>query len=263
MIEQAGNTENTKENNGRENTAAKYEKTAQAMEELLQTVASLRAPDGCPWDRAQTHESLKPYVIEEAYEVNQGVTDLTNTGDPSNLIEELGDLLFQVMLQAQVGEDQGEFTIDDVIDGITRKMIHRHPHVFGGKDYDSYDQQQADWEKLKSEEEGHVSQDEAAYEELRKVPAAFPALIRGQKIAKKSGRRGLVSMEEEDIFRDMLTGLVSLESAALSEACEEDLHRELGNLLFAICRFMALHRLSGEHALCETLNKYVDDQKPE
>jgi len=231
------------------------------FEELKAITAALRAEDGCPWDRAQTHESLKPYVIEEAYEVNQAVTDLTRTGDPSNLIEELGDLLFQVTLQAQVAEDQGEFTIDDVIDRIARKMIHRHPHVFGGENYESMDHQQADWERLKSEEEGHVSQAESAGEELRKVPTAFPSLIRGQKIAKKAGRRQLLSLDEEDVFRDMLTGLVSLEAAALAGEDEEDLHRELGHFLFAICRFLALHRLSGEHALTEALNQYVEGQE--
>ena len=231
------------------------------FEELKAITAALRAEDGCPWDRAQTHESLKPYVIEEAYEVNQAVTDLTRTGDSSNLIEELGDLLFQVLLQAQVAEDQGEFTIDDIIDRIARKMIHRHPHVFGGKDYDSMDHQQADWERLKSEEEGHVSQSENASEELGRVPAAFPSLIRGQKIAKKAGRRELLSLDEEDVFRDMLTGLISLEASALAGEDDQALHTELGRFLFAICRFLALHRLSGEHALTEELNRFVANQE--
>jgi len=233
------------------------------FEELKAVVAALRGEDGCPWDKSQTHESLKPYVIEEAYEVNQAVSDLTRTNDSANLIEELGDLLFQVMLQAQVAEDYGEFTIDDVIDGITRKMIHRHPHVFGGKSYESTDQQQADWERLKSEENGHVSEDGSVREEFDKVPAAFPALIRGQKIAKKAGRRNLISMEEEEIFRDILTHLIALEAAALKEADEGDLHKELGRLLFAICRFTALHRLSGEHALTETINHFIDEMKGE
>lgn len=131
MIEQAGNTENTKENNGRENTAAKYEKTAQAMEELLQTVASLRAPDGCPWDRAQTHESLKAACVEEAAEVVSGINILSKTGRSESLIEELGDLLLQVVMHAQIAEEEGLFTMEDVIRGINIKMIRRHPHIFG------------------------------------------------------------------------------------------------------------------------------------
>ena len=97
------------------------------FEELHAVVAALRGENGCPWDRAQTHESMKGNTIEEAYEVNQAVSDLTATGNPANLCEELGDLLLQVMLHSQIAEESGEFTLEDVIDGITRKMIRRHP----------------------------------------------------------------------------------------------------------------------------------------
>ena len=107
------------------------------FQELQAIIATLRGENGCPWDKSQTHESLKLYTLEEAYEVNQAVTDLTKTGDCANLKEELGDLLFQVLLQSQVAEDNGEFAIEDVIDGVARKMIHRHPHVFAGRHYDS------------------------------------------------------------------------------------------------------------------------------
>lgn len=103
------------------------------FEELHAVVAALRGENGCPWDKAQTHESMKGNTIEEAYEVNQAVSDLTATGNPDNLCEELGDLLLQVMLHSQIAEEYGEFTLEDVIDGITRKMIRRHPHVFAGK----------------------------------------------------------------------------------------------------------------------------------
>ena len=154
------------------------------FQELQAIVATLRGENGCPWDKSQTHESLKLYTLEEAYEVNQAVTDLTKTGDCANLKEELGDLLFQVLLQSQVAEDNGEFAIEDVIDGIARKMIHRNPHVFAGRHYDSVEQQQADWEKLKSQEEGHKQT--SLKEEIAFVPESFPALIRGQKIAKKA-----------------------------------------------------------------------------
>lgn len=106
-------------------------KAGQAMEELMQTVAKLRAPDGCPWDRAQTHESLKAACIEEAAEVVSGINILSETGKAQSLMEELGDLLLQVVMHAQIAEEQGLFTMEDVIRGIDRKMIRRHPHVFG------------------------------------------------------------------------------------------------------------------------------------
>lgn len=153
------------------------------FQELQAIVATLRGENGCPWDKSQTHESLKLYTLEEAYEVNQAVSNLTKTGDCTNLKEELGDLLFQVLLQSQVAEDNGEFAIEDVIDGIARKMIHRHPHVFAGRHYDSVEQQQADWEKLKTQEEGHKQT--SLKEDIDLIPENFPALIRGEKVAKR------------------------------------------------------------------------------
>ena len=107
------------------------EMTAEAMEELMQTVARLRAPQGCPWDRAQTHESLKAACVEEAAEVVSGINILSETGRAQSLMEELGDLLLQVVMHAQIAEEEGLFTMEDVIRGINRKMIRRHPHVFG------------------------------------------------------------------------------------------------------------------------------------
>lgn len=107
------------------------EMAAEAMEELMQTVERLRAPDGCPWDQAQTHESLKAACVEEAAEVVSGINILSETGRAQSLMEELGDLLLQVVMHAQIAEEEGLFTMEDVIRGINRKMIRRHPHVFG------------------------------------------------------------------------------------------------------------------------------------
>ena len=108
----------------------KYEKTGAAMQELQDTVARLRAPDGCPWDRAQTHESLKAACVEEAAEVVCGINILSKTGKSRSLCEELGDLLLQVVMHAQIAEEEGLFSLEDVIRGINEKMIRRHPHVF-------------------------------------------------------------------------------------------------------------------------------------
>lgn len=152
--------------------------------------------------------------------MNQAVTDLTKTGDCANLKEELGDLLFQVLLQSQVAEDNGEFAIEDVIDGVARKMIHRHPHVFAGRHYDSVEQQQADWEKLKSQEEGHKQT--SLKEEIALVPESFPALIRGQKIAKKAAAAGMFSTEDEDVFKDLLTSVVNLQLGTAGEDLEKN-----------------------------------------
>lgn len=232
------------------------------FEELQAIVATLRSEHGCPWDKAQSHVSVRPYIMEEAYEVNQAITDLDNTGDPTNLIEELGDLMFQILLQAQIGEERGEFSTADVIDCISRKMIHRHPHVFGNKEYDSVDQQQADWEVLKAEEGGHRSED--ARTELDTVCDAFPALLRGQKIAKKGARHNLFSMDEEEIFQSMLESVVDLAMTVAKATGDEhlnpiesELQTKLGKTLFAVCRFAEKHHLSAEMAL----NDEIEDIK--
>ena len=204
------------------------------FQELQAIVATLRGENGCPWDKSQTHESLKLYTLEEAYEVNQAVTDLTKTGDCANL--------------------------KDVIDGIARKMIHRHPHVFAGRHYDSVEQQQADWEKLKSQEEGHKQT--SLKEEIALVPESFPALIRGQKIAKKAAAAGLFSTEDEDVFKDLLTSVVNLQLGTAVEdpekkfSSDEELSEKLGEVLFALCRFCAKYKVSGEMALLKKLEEF-------
>lgn len=122
------------------------------FEEFEQVIARLRAPDGCPWDRAQTHASLKRTCIEEAAEVICGINILDDTGNPDNLKEELGDLLMQVVLHARIAEEEGLFTMDDVIQSITDKMVRRHPHVFGSADGPGDDGSQTSWDEIKKQE---------------------------------------------------------------------------------------------------------------
>ncbi len=119
---------------------------------LKEIVEKLRSEDGCAWDKKQTHESLKGTCIEEAAEVICGINILNETGDADNLKEELGDLLLQVIFHAVIAEEEGLFTFDDVVRGINEKMIRRHPHVFEGVTYSSYEEQHAAWEKIKKEE---------------------------------------------------------------------------------------------------------------
>jgi len=122
------------------------------IERLKEIVEKLRSEDGCPWDRVQTHESLKPECIEEAAEVVCGINILQKTGNPDNLKEELGDLLFQVMFHAVLAEEEGLFNFEDVVKGISEKMVRRHPHVFGGVKFASEEERKASWEKIKSRE---------------------------------------------------------------------------------------------------------------
>ena len=124
----------------------------ESFDKLRETVRRLRAEDGCPWDREQTHESLKPEVIEEAAEVICGINVYKQTGNCENLKEELGDLLLQIVMHAQIAEEEGIFTLDDVISGITEKMVRRHPHVFGNKKVSGSEEVLVNWEEIKRKE---------------------------------------------------------------------------------------------------------------
>ena len=138
-----------------------------AFDELIEVVRRLRAPDGCPWDREQTHMSLKPGIIEEASEVICGINVYDKTGNYENLKEELGDLLLQVVMQAQIAEEEGLFTFDDVAAGISEKLIRRHPHVFGDVKVSGTDEVLANWDEIKAKEK-EGKEDANAY-----LPDAF------------------------------------------------------------------------------------------
>lgn len=247
------------------------------FEELHAVVAALRSENGCPWDRAQTHESMKGNTIEEAYEVNQAVSDLTATGNPANLCEELGDLLLQVMLHSQIAEEMGEFTLEDVIDGITKKMIRRHPHVFAGETYKNDEERRAAWEAIKEQEHREAqaaaqskpgssrqaaarsgAADSGPAAELANVPAAFPALIRSQKVLKKAKKNHLISFREEDIFKEILESVVHLQQAAASSDNKDQLTAKLGETLFAVSKLAALYNIHSEMALTAETEKFIE-----
>lgn len=147
-----------------------------------EVIATLRGPNGCPWDREQTHESLKRYLIEEAYELFEAIDEQ----DDDHIVEELGDVLLQVMLHAQIGEDEGYFTIDDVIQSITSKMIRRHPHVFGDGEVQSADDVVTNWQKLKEQEGRETSN------VFGNLPKGAPAIIEAIEIQKAAQKLVLI-----------------------------------------------------------------------
>lgn len=156
-----------------------------------QTVDALRAPGGCPWDREQTHDSLRRYLIEEAYEA----VDAILAEDVDNLREELGDVLLQVVLHSRIAEEAGDFTIQDVIASVNDKMISRHPHVFGQLNLDTADQVLDNWEKIKKEEKGPVS----LADKLKSLPRSLPAMMRVAEIQKKAAAYGIKRPEPAEI----------------------------------------------------------------
>src|SRR6185295_341498 len=163
---------------------------SEAFSKVVQLMARLRAPGGCPWDRKQTHESLKPYLVEESYEVLEAIDHL----DPKSLKEELGDLLLQILFHAQIAAERGTFTIDDVVLQLADKLVRRHPHVFG-EDAEKQDAGTAEevltrWEEIKRNERNREDQTNSDRSVLSGVPKTLPALLRAYQVQARTSRVG-------------------------------------------------------------------------
>jgi tetrapyrrole methylase family protein/MazG family protein len=216
---------------------------------LREIIAELRSPTGCPWDREQTHESLKKYLIEETYEV----IDAINHEDIDHLIEELGDVLLQVMLHAQIGEDDGYFSIDDIIEGLSAKMIRRHPHVFGNGQADNAEEVVRNWQEIKKLEKGEVP---ASL--LEGVSMALPNLLRAYELQKKAAKVGFDWQEITPALKKVKEELEEFVNEL--DGTDEGMARakgEFGDLLFAfvnVARFLKIHP---EEALFETNEKFT------
>ncbi len=216
--------------------------------QLVQVFAALRGENGCPWDREQTHESLKPDLIEETYEVIEAI----DAGNPTKLREELGDLLGNVMLHAQIATDEGEFNINDVIKILTEKLIHRHPHVFGDRVADDADQVLKNWEQIKRTEPGYEDRKSV----LDGVPDHLPSLQRAQKLQRKAARVGFDWNEVSDVLPKIYEEIAELKSS-IQENNREEIELEIGDLLFSVvnlCRFLDVR---AEEALRKANRKFV------
>jgi len=213
-----------------------------AFEELRAVIARLRAPDGCPWDREQTHASLRPYVIEEAYEV----VALLDAGDTSKLPEELGDLLFQVLLHTQLAEEAGEFTMVEVLTGLSQKLVRRHPHVFGDVKLDNAEQVIDQWDRLKQDER---MESESV---LANVPAAMPALAYAQTLLRRAESAGFAWPHRDDILQKLTEEIGELAAATSKEAAAE----ELGDILLNVANYARAIGIDAEEALREAGHKF-------
>jgi tetrapyrrole methylase family protein/MazG family protein len=209
---------------------------------LQQIVARLRAPDGCPWDRAQTHESLKSYVIEEAYEVLAALDE----GDPEKLREELGDLLWQIMIHAQIASEAGEFEMGDVLAGISDKLVRRHPHVFGDAQADSVEEVVTNWEVLKQRE-----RDEGG-PLLAHVPQAMPALAHTRALLDRAAGVGFEWPDVEGALEKLLE-----EVSELARVEDETQRREeFGDVLFVLVAVARHMGVNAEEALRLAARKF-------
>lgn len=213
-------------------------------------ISKLRSENGCPWDREQTYDSLKPCMIEEAAEYVASVRIYKKTGDYSNMCEELGDVMLQVMLNSQIAEEEGLFTVDDVLDGISKKMIRRHPHVFGDVEVNNSKEVLANWEDIKKEEKAeqtwHVS-------ELRDIPVELPALVRGQKVIKKAKKLYKASKTEEESIN-----AIDAQISALKADNEDTNYKIIGQLLKECVNLAMLKGVNAEQALTDTIEELID-----
>jgi tetrapyrrole methylase family protein/MazG family protein len=221
--------------------------TGTSIEDFQELVAHLRAPDGCPWDKEQTHLSLRSNLLEEAYEA---ITALDNE-NPESLQEELGDLLLQIVLHAQIASENGDFTLADVLHGIYTKIVRRHPHVFGNVQVSGVDNILQNWEKIKAAE--RASKGEKSEKGLLDgIPVALPALSQAQAIQERAGRVGFDWQEIQPVSKKVYEELHELEAAQTNEEQAE----ELGDILFAVVNLIRWYDVDAESALRATNLKF-------
>lgn len=217
------------------------------FERLVQIMATLRGPQGCPWDREQTRESLKAFLIEEAYEVLEAL----DQGGKDRLKEELGDLLLQVIFHAQVAAELGEFTIEEVLADVTDKLVRRHPHVFGETRAETAAEVLSNWERLKQEERGGVMEASA----LAGVPKTLPALLRALRVQDKASRVGFDWGATSQVLQKVEEELAELKAAL--QKSPEAAEAELGDLLFSLVNLARFLGVNPEEALRKCIEKFA------
>ncbi len=227
---------------------------SKTFDELISVMARLRAPGGCPWDREQTYASLAQYLLEECYETFDAIQEADQTGNTANLTEELGDVLLQVVFHASIAAERGDFTIDEVVQSVTEKLILRHPHVFGEKELETAQDVLNNWDELKKAQQqasGKVEKPKDSI--LDEVPVHFPALLEGQKLTKKAAKVKFDWEHTDQIF-DKLTEETNELKEAISKA--ENIEDEIGDLLFVVLNLARKLDVDAETALKKTNRKF-------
>lgn len=218
------------------------------ISDLLEIMHILRSPGGCPWDIVQTHKSIRNDLLEEAYEA----ADAVDTEDSAALCEELGDMLLQVVFHSEIAASDNEFSFDEVVNGICKKLVYRHPHVFGEVKADTPEKVLDNWDKLKKAEKGQ----ETYTDTLKAVPKAFPALMRAAKVQKRASKAGFDWKYTEEAFKKLPEELNELEEA-VSEGNSDAVFEEFGDLLFAAVNVARFLKINPEEALAKATDKFT------
>lgn len=220
-----------------------------SFEEFMNVIRKLRSKEGCPWDREQTHESLKTCLLEECYETIEAI----NKKDKENLCEELGDIMLQVALHSVIAEEVKAFTIQDVITGVSEKMIRRHPHVFGEVRVQDSSEVIQNWEMIKSNEKEGAS----LIDELNQIPKALPANIRAEKIQKKAAKFGMDFEDYQQVLDKVQEELDELQEAIkIGEKLR--IEEEFGDVMFTIVNLSRFLQLNAENSLTNATNKFIN-----
>lgn len=225
-------------------------KTLEALKKFILVVEELRSDHGCPWDKAQTHESLRMQLIEEAYEAADAMLNYQSKGEIDNLREELGDILLQVVLHSVIAEEEQIFTLQDVVNEITEKMIHRHPHVFNR---DNQDEKKKSWEELKAEEKKNDTT-----LPLHGIPKALPALLRSAKVQKKASVNYHHKMDAEFSIAQ-----ISMLAQQLEKASSKDMKQKLmTSILYHMTNVAWQDNINLEESLMKNIDTIIDTLEP-
>ena len=225
------------------------EKDDNAIKELIKLIKKLRSPDGCPWDRKQKKEDIGKYILEEAYEVFDSLEGKT----PQALKEELGDLLFQILFLAEISEDAGLFSLGDVLEEIRKKMIRRHPHVFGDKKVNSVQEVKENWQQIKKKERDNKNSRQDIF---ANVPRSLPALKRAQKITAIAATYGFDWSKIKEVLKKLKEELKEFD-LAVKKGDQNKTEEELGDILFTLVNISRFVQVDAETALSKTTNKFL------
>ena len=228
----------------------KVNKVHQELNDLISLIKKLRAPDGCPWDRKQKQEDIGKYILEEAYEVIESL----EVHDPQCLQEELGDLLFQILFLAEIGEESGVFSLENIMEEIKEKMIRRHPHIFGDIKVNSIEEVKQNWQQIKKKERRTKSDGESLF---RSIPRCLPALKRAQKITAVAAVYGF-DWQKTSAVLEKLQEELSEFNTALDNNDQDKIEEELGDLLFTMVNLSRFVKVDSETALSKATNKFLN-----
>jgi len=222
--------------------------TLNSLSKLIKITETLMGEDGCPWDKVQTRESLKPYLVEETYEV----LDALDANDPEKIKDELGDLLYQILFHSKISSLKGEFNFRDVIDNLSEKMVRRHPHVFQEGELNTPDQVVKQWEEIKKNEKNQANQKSI----LDNIPKNLPSLLRAQKLQKKAAKEGFDWDRISDVFDKLDEEIAEFKEAVLKKK-SADIQNEIGDIIFVITNIAKCYKIDAEEALRSTNNKFI------